>query len=177
MLGFFPLSFAQGASDEARVRVAFVYNFIKFSEWPNQAASPSLRLCVLGADRETQAAIAPLHGKGAITEKVDGKPIIKQAVELVFLEDPINVLQQLKSCHVLYRPSRSAPIAVPDPLPAGVLLIADDPLPSEANVSIALIRTRDGRIEFSIAPSAVTQAGVVISSQLLKLAKNSKGGK
>lgn len=176
-MGLLPLSFAQGASDEASLRVAFVYNFIKFSEWPNQAASPSLRLCVLGADRETKTALSPLNGKPAITEKIDGKSVTKQAVELVFLDDPTSTLQQLKSCHVLYRPSRATPIAVPDPLPLGVLLIADDPHPSEANVSIALIRSRDGRIVFSISAAAVNLAGVNISSQLFKLAKNSQGGK
>jgi hypothetical protein len=176
-LGLFPLSLAQGASNEASVRVAFVYNFILFTEWPNQAASPSLRLCVLGADRETKAALSPLNGKPAITEKIDGKSVTKQAVELVLLDDPASTLQQLKACHILYRPSRAMPIAVPDPLPLGVLLIADDPHPSEVNVSIALMRSREGRIEFSISAAAVNLSGVNISSQLLKLAKNSRGGK
>ncbi len=176
-MGFFPLSFVQGASDEASLRVAFVYNFIKFSEWPNQAASPSLRLCVLSANRDTKEAIAPLNGKPAITQKIDGKSVTTQPVELVFLEEPTSALQQLKSCHVLYRPSRAMPIAIPDPLPSGILLIADDPDTSESNVSIALMRSRDGRIEFSISTAAVNLSGVNISSQLLKLAKNSQGGK
>jgi hypothetical protein len=172
-----PISFAQGASKEASLRVAFVYKFIKFIEWPNQAANLSLRLCILGADNEAKEALEPLDRQPVITQLVDGKPIVKQAIELVFLDDPTSTLQQLKSCQILYRPSRFAPIAVPDPLPAGVLLIADDPHPSEANVSIALIRSRDGRIEFSISPPAVTQSGVAISSQLFKLAKSKQGGR
>lgn len=176
-MGLLPLSFAQGASDEARVRVAFVYNFMKFSEWPNQAVSDSLRLCVLGADRDTKEALAPLNGQPVITQKVDGKSVVKQAVELVLLDDPASTLQQLKSCHVLYRPARATPIAVPDPLPVGVVLIADEPHPSEANVSIALRRSRAGTIEFSISAAAVNLSGVNISSQMLKLAKNSQGGK
>ncbi len=177
ILGLLPLSVARGASDEAALRVAFVYNFIKFSEWPNQADSPALHLCVIGANRDTKEAITPLKGKPAITEKVDGKSVTRQAVELVFLEDPTSTLQQLKSCHVLYRPSRSTPIAIPDPLPLGILLIADDPHPSETNVSIALMRSRDGRIEFAISTAAVNLSGVNISSQLLKLSKTRQGGK
>ncbi len=168
---------AQGASDEASLRVAFVYNFIKFSEWPKQTDSPVLRLCVLGANGEAKDALAPLKGKPALIEKIDGKPVVKQTVELFFLEDPSCTLQHLKSCHVLYRPANATPIAVPDPLPAGVLLIADDPLPSESNVSIALMRSREGRIEFAISTNAVNLSGVNISSQLLKLSKNRQGGK
>ncbi len=176
-MGLLPLSFAQGASKEASLRVAFVYNFIKFSEWPNQAASPALRLCVLGADRESKEALAPLDRQPVITQMVNGSLVVKQAVELVFLDSSASTIQQLKSCHILYRPSRATPIAIPEPLPLGVLLIADEPAPSETNVSIALIRSHDGRIEFSISMAAVSLAGVNISSQMLKLAKNSQGGK
>lgn len=176
-MGCLPLSFAQAASKEASVRVAFVYNFIKFSEWPNQAASANLRLCVLGADTAAKEALTALNGQPVITQLIDGKPLVKQSVELLFLDEPNSLLQTLKTCHILYRPAHAAALAIPDSLPAGVLLIADDPEPSEANVSIALIRSRDGRIEFSISAAAVNQAGVSISSQLFKLAKNSQGGK
>lgn len=176
-MGLLPLSFAQGASKEASLRVAFVYNFIKFTEWPNQAASDSLRVCVLGADRDTKEALTPLNAQPVITQKIDGKSIVKQAVELIFLDDPTSTLQQLKSCHVLYRPSRATPIAIPDPLPLGVVLIADNPHPSEANVSIALRLSRVNTIEFSVSAAAVNLSGVNISSQMLKLAKNSRGGK
>lgn len=134
-------------------------------------------MCVLGADRDTKEALIPLNGQPVITQKIDGKSVVKQAVELAFLDDPASTLLQLKSCHVLYRPSRATPIAVPDPLPLGVVLIADEPHPSEANVSIALRRSRAGTIEFSVSAAAVTQSGVNISSQMLKLAKNSQGGK
>lgn len=177
LLGCLPLSFAQAASKEASVRVAFVYNFIKFSEWPNQAESANLRLCVLGADVAAKDALAALEGQPVITHVIDGKTSVKQAVELLFLDEPSSIPLSVKSCHILYRPAHATPLAVPDPLPAGVLLIADDPEPSEANVSIALFRSRDGRIEFSISAAAVNQAGVSISSQLFKLAKNSHGGK
>jgi hypothetical protein len=176
-LGLLPLSSAQGASEEARVRAAFVYNFIKFTEWPNQADSDFLHLCVLGADRDTKAALSPLNGKPVITQKIDGKSIVKQAVGLVFLDNRTNTLQQLKGCHVLYRPARATPIATPDPLPLGVVLIADEPHSSEANVSIALRLSRAGTIEFSVSAAAINLSGVNISSQMLKLAKNSQGGK
>lgn len=175
-MGVFPLSFALGASDEARLRAAFVYNFIKFSEWPNQAASPSLRVCVLGADRDTKDALSLLNGMPAITEKIDGKSVTKQAIEIVLLNDPSSTLLHLKSCHVLYRPGRATPIELPNPLPYGVVLIAVEPSVSEVNVSIALRLSRAGTLEFSISAAAVNTSGVSISSQMLKLAKNTQGG-
>jgi len=134
-------------------------------------------VCVLGADRDTKDALRPLNAQPVITQKIDAKLVVKQAVELVFLDDPTSTLQQLKSCHILYRPSRATAIAIPDPLPLGVVFIADEPHPSEANVSIALKRSRSGTIEFSIATAAINLSGVKLSSQVLKLAKNSQGGK
>ena len=177
ILGLLSWSVAGGTSKEASLRVAFVYQFIKFIEWPGQAASPSLRLCALGATSDAREAIKSLHGQSVLTSMVNGKPVVKQAIELVYLDDPALALQQLKSCQMIYRPANSTSIAMPSPLPAGVLLVADDPQPSETNVGIALARNYEGRIEFSISLAATNQAGVSISSQLLKLARNSRGGK
>ncbi|GGY66412.1 hypothetical protein GCM10011613_07930 [Cellvibrio zantedeschiae] len=150
---------------------------MKFIEWPDQTSNPSLRLCALGATGDAREALKPLNGQQLSTQVVDGKPVVKQVIELVYFDDPTTALQQLKSCQMIYRPAFGTPIAVPSPLPAGVLLVADDPHPSEANVAIALIRNHEGRIEFSISLTAANQAGVSISSQLLKLAKNSRGGR
>ncbi len=157
--------------------MAFVYSFAKFIEWPGQAANRSLRLCALGATGEAREALKPLNAKPVLTDMVDGKPVVKQAIELVHLDDPAIALQQLKTCQIIYRPAQAVPIALPSPLPVGVLLVADDPLVAEANVGIALVRNYEGRIEFSISLAATNQAGVSISSQLLKLAKNGQGGK
>jgi len=168
---------AEGASNEAALRVAFVYKFIKFIEWPSQATNPSLRLCALGADSDAKDALQPLNGQPVTTQIIDGKPVVKQSIELVYLDDPASALQHVKSCHMLYRPAHATPIAIPYPLPAGVLMVADDPQETDSDIGIALARSQDGRIEFSISTAAATRAGVSISSQLLKLAKNSRGGK
>lgn len=176
-MGLWPFSYVAGASDEASVRVAIVYNFIKFIEWPDQSAAPSFRLCTLGATGGAKNALQQLKGQPVLTQLVDRKPVVKQAVELVYLDDPSTAISQLKTCHMLYRPARSIPIDMPQPLPGGVLFVADDPQPSEENVGIALVRNSDGHMEFSISQTAVNQAGVSISSQLWKLARNSRGGK
>ncbi len=168
---------AEGASNEAALRVAFVYKFIKFIEWPNQSADTSLKLCALGADADAKEALQPLNGQAVSRQIVDGNFVVKQTIETVYLDDVAAIAQHLKSCQMLYRPAHSLPLAIPHPLPMGVLMVADDPLPSEADISIALARSEDGRIEFSISVVAANHAGVSISSQLLKLAKNSQGGR
>lgn len=168
---------AEGASKEADLRVAFVYKFMKFIEWPNQAAEAALKLCVLGADADAKEALRPLNGQPVSRQIVDGNFVIKQTIETIYLDDAAAIAQNLKSCHMLYRPAHSLPLTIPQPLPVGVLMVADDPVPSETNVGIALARSDDGRIEFSISIAAANHAGVSISSQLLKLAKNSQGGR
>lgn len=168
---------AEGASNEAALRVAFVYKFIKFIEWPNQVGNSSLRLCALGADGDAKAALQPLNGQAVSRHIVNGNSVVKQAIEVLYLDDVAAVQQHIKTCQMLYRPSHSSPIAIPHPPPAGVFLVADDPLPTDEDVGIALARNDDGRIEFSISSTAVAQAGVSVSSQLLKLAKNSQAGR
>jgi hypothetical protein len=166
---------AEGASNEAALRVAFVYKFIKFIEWPNQAAS--LKLCALGADADAKDALRSLNGQLVNRQLVEGDLVVKQTIETVYLDDASAVTQHLKTCQMLYRPAHASPLTIPHPLPQGVLMVADDPQPTDANVGIALARSDEGRIEFSISTAAATQAGVSISSQLLKLAKNSQGGR
>ncbi len=177
IFGLIPLSFAEGASNEAALRVAFVYKFLKFIEWPNQLESMPLRLCALGADGDTKEALGPLNGQPVNRQLPDGVSVVKQAIEILYLDDAVAVRDNLKTCQMLYRPSRALPLAIPHPPPTGVFLVADDPLPTDLDVGIALARNSEGRIEFSISSSAITHAGVSVSSQLLKLAKNNQEGR
>lgn len=154
-------------SSEATLRVAFVYNFIKFIEWPNAASHPTLRLCAMGAEGEARYALQQLNGKLAK----------KQTIELIYLGDTNAVTHYLNSCQVVYRLQPAFKIALPHPLPEGVLLVSDETEVQDSSVSISLMRNDEGRIEFDIYQPAVHQAGVNISSQLLKLAKNNRGGK
>lgn len=152
-------------SSEAPLRVAFVFNFIKFIEWPELDATHDVTLCVSTTDAGTRSALQQLQGKAAN----------KRIIELVYLApDELAVLDQ---CHTLYITQATLNKNLPNPLPNGVVLVADEPAAQDQNVSIALLRNTEGRIEFAINSSAVNHAGVNISSQLLKLAKSSRGGK
>lgn len=177
ILGLLSLTMAEGASNEAALRVAFVYKFIKFIEWPNEATTTSLKLCALGADADAKDALQSLNGQLISRQLVDGNVVVKQTIETVYLDDASAVTQHLKTCQMLYRPAHASPLTLPHPLPLGVFMIADDPQPTDTYVGIALARSDEGRIEFSISTAAANQAGVSISSQLLKLAKKNQGGR
>lgn len=152
-------------ASEAGLRVAFVYNFLKFIDWPEHTGQ-QISLCALGADSTTRQALAQL----------DNKLHQQRRIQIVYLADVSDVEARLASCQLIYVPDSSAKFFIPPLLPAGVLLVADEPDPKDHRVAIALLRTSDNRIEFVINEQAIQQAGVKVSSQLLKLAKKPKGG-
>lgn len=150
--------------EEAALRVAFVYNFIKFIEWPKEETGHAVNLCSSTTDTEARNALHHLKGKTAN----------KRVIELIYLHTGDLSSSELSPCHMLYLTHASASKRLPDPLPNGLVLVADEPEDEDSNVSISLLRNNRGRIEFIINTQAVNQAGVNISSQLLKLAKNSR---
>lgn len=147
-------------ASEASLRVAFVYNFLKFIEWP-QETSQSISLCALGAEGMTRQSLAQLEKKSRQ----------QRQIQVVYLDQVNDLQEQLGSCQMIYRPDTGVDFIIPAHLPPGVLLVADEPDPNDEQVAIALMRTLDNRIEFIINEKAIEQSGVKVSSQLLKLAK------
>lgn len=156
---------ASAQASEAGLRVAFVYNFLKFIEWPALQGS-KFTLCALGAQDVTRQSLAQL----------DNKPYQHRRIQVVYIDSPEGVLQQLNSCQLLYVPNTGADLQLPQPFPSGVLLVVDEADPKDARVGISLQRTVDNRIEFVMNEPAIQSAGVKVSSQLLKLAKKRKEG-
>jgi hypothetical protein len=154
--------------DEYRVKAGFVYNFVKFVEWPSEAfRSPAepYGICVLGEDRFSGSLEGTVAGR-----EVAGRPIVVRHVSAV---------KQVKGCHVLYISSAGSK-RIP-PLPAdvtapGVLTIgeSDD---SAAHGAVINLKLAAGRIRFDINVGAAERSRLRISSQLLKLADNVGGRK
>jgi hypothetical protein len=155
-------------STESTLRVAFVYNFLKFIEWPQLHEGDELRLCILGENTEAELALAKINGK------VVGN---KQIINLLHLKSDEDIERLLPSCQMVYQPLGPISVSLPKPLPRGVLIVIDELKGQDPDdVAIALIRNKEGRIEFTINNQAVERSGVIISSQLLKLAKNPRRG-
>ncbi len=46
-----PLADALAGAKEYKVKAAYLYNFVKFIDWPESALSGAIKICVLGEDR------------------------------------------------------------------------------------------------------------------------------
>jgi hypothetical protein len=151
---------ASAQASEAGLRVAFVYNFLKFIEWPNLPDS-SLSLCALGARDVTRQTLAQL----------DNKTQQSRRIRVIYIDSAVDVSANLPTCQLLYVPESGAEMPLPESIPAGLLLVKDEASLADARVGISLLRTTDNRIEFVMSEVAIARAGVKVSSQLLKLAK------
>jgi len=156
---------ASAQASEAGLRVAFVYNFLKFIEWP-ESTGAQFSLCTLAAQGSTRQSLAQL----------DNKPYAHRRIRVVYIDTVADLSAKLNSCQLLYVPNTGADLQLPQSFPAGVLLVVDEADPNDGRVGISLRRTTDSRIEFLMNEGAIQHAGVKVSSQLLKLAKNRQVG-
>jgi hypothetical protein len=154
-------AFAQrGLEDE--VKAAFVYNFIKFIEWPADAITgESFNVCVLG-----QGAF----GGGALEravrgDDVGGHPI---AVERVAAEGPF------ASCQILFVPREQTHLTSMIGRALGnapVLLVGEADGFLKAGGAINLV-VEGGHVRFDVGISQASARGLRLSSKLLRVARN-----
>ncbi|MDA8137420.1 MAG: YfiR family protein [Desulfobacteraceae bacterium] len=152
---------AQQQVGEYQIKAAFLYNFAKFVDWPACNACNDSDFFIIGilGDDPFREEIEAIAGK-SVKEK-------RLAIERSA------TLEGLKNCQVIFI-SASAKTDLPRILKKlkdqPVLTVGDTPGFAEAGVMINLY-TADNKIRFEINPAAADQAGLKISSQLLKLAR------
>jgi hypothetical protein len=146
---------------EYEVKAAFLYNFIKFVEWPAgsfTAEDSPFIVGVLGQDPANDA-LESLRGNAAQGRKLSVKRFSRMA--------------DLERCHVLYvgRSEKEQIVAV---LKAtthlNTLTVADMKGFAQAGGVVNFI-TQENRISFEINVGAAEKAGLKVSSKLLKLAR------
>ncbi|ATG90851.1 hypothetical protein MKLM6_2636 [Methylomonas koyamae] len=158
-----PLIFAHPAcaaetANEAAVKVAFLYNFFKFIEWPESASQSKFNLCLV-TPHDLGDNLLALEGK-----TVNGKP-------LAVLQDV--PAKDLKTCHLVFIGKSTANAGdIPRDLKgAPVVTVSDKPGFLQQNGTIGLVQ--DGnRLNFEVNLDNANAANVRISAQLLKLARN-----
>lgn len=151
---------AQPSEDE--VKAAFLYNFTRFVEWPEDAFPPRgapFLLCVLGDEAFGAEVLETVAGK-----TVDGRAAaVRQVSEL----------SELSECQLLFV-SRSERGRLPEILAAlrhlPVLTVGDSDEFVGAGGMIALV-LRQSRVRFEIDQTAAERVGLAISSKLLDLAE------
>jgi hypothetical protein len=149
---------AQALSEDA-VKAGFVFNFLKFTQWP-PARDPhplSLRIC-------TTAARA-LDGQMALLQ---GRTLGERVIEVRSQVGP----DQWRSCGLLFVSAADADrvqTALSALAQVPVLTVSDQPGFAPAGGMIGL-RTEGGRVRFDVNLAAAQRAGLAFNAQMLTLA-------
>jgi hypothetical protein len=159
---------AQQAGDEAQVKAAFVYNFMKFVEWPvdaTQRSGDSLVVAVIGDGDVADAAARFLAGKQVGDRRVVvhrtkwDQPLAGAQVAFVTESDG-------KRLRHIVDATSSHP----------VLSIGDAASFATIGGIIGLV-VEDRRVRFDIDTDAADAAGLKVSSKLLALSRTVRSSK
>jgi len=160
------ITMAQEQPTEYQVKAAFLFNFVKFIEWPTESFRENggrIRLCVLGEDRLGQE----------LERIVAGKTVNGHTLEVV----RVNQAERALHCQVLFV-GRSQAGALRT-IQAGcrgesLLTVGETPEFIRQGGAIRFL-LMDNRVRFEINLEAAEQAGLKISSKLLALAQSVRG--
>lgn len=148
-------------ADEQLLKVAFIYNFAKFTTWPDTVFADSnapVVLCVVGK-----------HELGDAFETVQGKAVGRRTVAVKYLSS----YRSKDQCHVVFvadsEKSKLAKI-VTTGKETHALTVSDMEGFAEGGGIIRMVRGSDDKIRFEINAGAAEEAGLKLSSKLLKLA-------
>lgn len=151
-----------GAGSAAAIKAAFLLNFIRYTEWPAEAAGTPLVTCFIGRD-PTVLAAAGIDGRSAAGRRVQ----VRRA----------SAPDELAGCQVVYI-AASEERRIGRLLSAvdagGVLTVSDAAGFVDQGGVIELVESGD-RFEFDINLGVAQRAGLRLSSQLLKLARRMPG--
>lgn len=152
------------ANNPAKVQLGFLFNFVRYVEWPESALKPGapLRVCLAPGNADLSAQFTELARQPIAGLTMVGKVLARPA-------DVVN-------CHAVYIPAEA-----PGPLSVwidaasqtGALTVGDAPDFMDAGGMIGLVPV-GGRYRFDINLGKALMVNLRISSQLLKLAKTVK---
>lgn len=157
-------SSAIAADDDASVRAdqmkaAYVFNFVKFVEWPADALGDAIRICFVGAP-----SVADSLRSATANKQVGARRIVSRT--LARGEAPAG-------CAVVYFDAQviGEEVATLHSARTAALTISDAQSFTRSGGAIQLF-TEENRLRFVINVGNARRAGVRISSNLLKLASN-----
>ena len=156
---------AEPIVDEYQVKAAFLFNFAKFVEWPNEAFSDPnapLVITVFGED--------PFNGS---LEAVKGKLVNNRKLTIRRVKD----IQEIGKSNVLFvSPSARKELGrILEALQGqNVLTVGEDGAFTQCGGIINFVK-EDNRVRFEVNVTAAERAGLKISSRLLALARIVKG--
>lgn len=157
---------APGAFGQYQVKAAFLFNFMKFVEWPHSAVPAGTApwtLCVLGHE--------PFHG--ALEETVRGRTVGGRGCEI----RRVAATSEIQGCHLLF-----ASLYEDDTISEVLARAATRPILTvgetdrfERAGGMIRFRVEADRVRFVVNAGASRRAGLKISSRLLSLARSVTG--
>jgi len=149
------------SSKEPLIKAAFIYNFVKFVEWPPARSLnhlPGIDICVLGED--------PIGGAGEVF-----KAASTPQFTLSLVNEP-DVRKVARHCHIVFI-SRSRSGQMGEIMAAlkgqPVLTVGDMDSFAEQGGMIGFVMS-DNKIKVEVNTRAVTGAGLRVDAQLLEIA-------
>ncbi len=158
------------ASEEYKVKAAFLYNFARYVKWPSEAFvddDAPVVVAVFGDDPFGSALVDALAGK--------------QIGERRFVIERISAVDKLRPVHLLFVPDtseRDIGAIVEHYAGTSTLIVGDSLKTVEVNGSIGFF-IEQKKVRFAINTAAIKRSNLEVSSQLLKLARivGEKGGR
>jgi hypothetical protein len=145
----------QQISLEYRVKAVYLFNFVKFVEWPPRAAPGPLTICVVGHNPFGAALDDALRG-----ELVNDRPLVTRVIRG---PEP--------GCHVTFVPHGAAASAyLGSARGSPILTVGETPGFLEQGGIINFV-VEAGKVRFEIDPKAAERADLRISSHLLRVAR------
>lgn len=139
------------------MKAVFIFNFIKYIEWPENRTSGPFIIAILGRSR-----ITPFLSLIATKKKVNGRAIIVHEIERG---------DTAKNAHVLFIDSGAVNIAEVFPHLSDLnLLVVTDKENAARNGAGICFYIENGRVKFEINRKNIQNADLFVSSRLLRLA-------
>jgi hypothetical protein len=166
-----------GQYKEYEVKAAFIYNFLKFVDWPEEKMANSTKQIIIGIIGENPF--------GSATDVFKNKKVVDRDVVVKYFEgleqikkmsekDRAANEESLKNCHLLFicQSEQKLVREITDIVGKnGVLTVGDSEGFTKSGGAINFFM-EDNKIRFNINLTAAEKAGLKIRSQLLRLAKN-----
>jgi hypothetical protein len=145
---------------EAQLTAAYVFNFMKFVEWPAQVQGDLLQVCFAGAQNVRDALAKATGDKRIGSRRIVVRSLVGE--------------ESTAPCQVLYvgEQAELAPRAFDA---AATLTIGEDPKFTQQGGIIQLY-TESNRLRFAINVDHAKHAGLTVSSNLLQLATRVEQG-
>jgi YfiR/HmsC-like len=155
--------FAATTTSEQALTVAFLYNFLKFTEWPQGVIGDDITLCI-PSSAEFGEELDAISGKLAHNKSV--------RIQVVELGDNQRV------CQLLFLPREEKPARIREWLKATAnspILIVSNLEDFLAMGGMIMLAENEGRLQFEVNLERIKPTGLKLSSQLLKIAKAVQG--